>query len=59
MKGAYARDVEPSERQPGVKPGARRRTPVRVPGERETADVPSVERDEADPTSLANSTVGT
>ena len=42
MRGAYARDVEPSEHQPGVKPGARRRTPVRVPGERDTVEVPTV-----------------
>ena len=42
MRGAYARDVEPSEHQPGVKPGVRRRTPVRVPGERDTAEVPTV-----------------
>ena len=42
MRGAYARDVEPSEHQPGVKPSARRRTPVRVPGERDTVDVPTV-----------------
>ena len=39
MRGAYARDVDPSEHQPGVKPGARRRTPLRVSGEVETAEV--------------------
>ena len=47
MRGAYARDVEPSEHQPGVKPGARRRTPVRVPGELDTAEVPTVGPDTA------------
>ena len=47
MRGAYARGVEPSEHQPGVKPGARRRTPVRVPGERDTAEVPTVGPDAA------------
>ena len=45
--GAYARHVEPSEHQPGVKPDARRRTPVRVPGERETVEVPAVGPDTA------------
>jgi len=39
--------VEASEHQPGVKPGARRRTPVRVPGERDTAEVPTVGPDTA------------
>ncbi|MGA0313443.1 MAG: DUF3566 domain-containing protein, partial [Ilumatobacteraceae bacterium] len=39
--------MEPSEHQPGVKPGARRRTPVRVPGERDTAEVPTVGPDTA------------
>jgi len=47
LRGAYARDVEPSEHQPGVKPGARRRTPVRVPGELDTAEVPTVGPDTA------------
>lgn len=42
MSCAYARSVEPSERQPGVRPGVKRRTPVRVPGEHETAEVPQV-----------------
>ena len=42
MRGAYARDVESSDPKPEVKPGATRRTPVRVPGERDTAEVPSV-----------------
>jgi hypothetical protein len=49
LRGAYARDVDPSEHQPGVKPSARRRTPVRVPGERETAEVPTVGHDTASP----------
>ena len=39
--------MESSEHQPGVKPGARRRTPVRVPGERDTAEVPTVGPDTA------------
>ena len=47
LSGAYARDVEPSEHQPRAKPGARRRTPVRVPGERDTAEVPTVGPDAA------------
>ena len=34
--------MEPSEHQPGVRPGAKRRTPVRVPGESETAEVSAV-----------------
>jgi len=42
MSSAYARGVEPSERQPGKGPGTKRRTPVRVPGEHETAEVPQV-----------------
>jgi len=42
MSPAYARSVEPSEGQPGVRPGTKRRTPVRVPGEHETAEVPQV-----------------
>jgi len=39
--------VDPSEHEPGVKPGVRRRTPVRVPGERDTAEVPTVGPDTA------------
>ena len=42
MRSAYARSVEPSEHQPGVRPGTKRRTPVRVPGEMETAEVSAV-----------------
>ena len=47
LRGAYARGVDPSEHEPGVKPGVRRRTPVRVPGERDTAEVPTVGPDTA------------
>ena len=47
MRSAYARSVEQSEHQPGVTPGARRRTPVRVPGERDTTEVPTVGPDAA------------
>jgi hypothetical protein len=42
LRSAYARSVEPSEHQPGTRPGTRRRTPVRVPGEVETAEVSAV-----------------
>ena len=34
--------MEPSEHRPGVRPGTKRRTPVRVPGETETAEVSAV-----------------
>ena len=47
MRGAYARDVESSESKQEVKPGATRRTPVRVPGGRDTAEVPTVGPDTA------------
>ena len=42
MRSAYARSVEPSEHQLDVRPGTKRRTPVRVPGEMETAEVSAV-----------------
>ena len=47
LRGAYARDVESSEPKPEVKSGTTRRTPVRVPGERETTEVPTIGSDTA------------
>jgi hypothetical protein len=47
LRGAYARDVDPSEHPASVESDARRRTPIRVPGECDTTEVPTVGADTA------------